>query len=125
MVFHWKGINDISGVTYALQISKNENFASVILEQDGLKQNEFTVPEGELEAVTKENPYYWRVKAVDGASNESDWSETRSFSTGLMFTLPNGEPELTLSAWVTYLAGVGIILLIVLSFLIGRKTNSY
>ncbi|GAH79878.1 unnamed protein product, partial [marine sediment metagenome] len=40
-------------------------------------------PKGEkLDPTKKEEPYYWRVKAIDSASNESQWSAPGSFYVG-------------------------------------------
>jgi hypothetical protein len=123
--YDWKDVTDISGVTYILQISPNTQFDPVLFEEDNLTKSEYTMLKNEkLKSVTKENPYYWRVKAVDGASNESKWSETRAFSVGFVFTLPNGEPDLTAPAWVVYTALGAVILLAITSFVIGRKSFS-
>lgn len=120
--FDWKDVSDPSGVTYALQIAKDERFDAVFLEKEGIEDSEFAMPEKELEPVTKDHPYYWRVKAVDDASNESEWSEIRSFSTGFVLTLPNGEPELILSAWAVYGISTFFVLLVFFSFFVlGRR----
>ena len=121
VVFDWKDVSDTSGVTYRLQIARDEQFDSLFLEEE-LEDSEFTMTENELEPVTRDNPYYWRVKAVDGASNESEWSEIRPFSSGFVLTLPNGETELTLSAWRAYLAGLLVLSFAGLTFWLGRKT---
>ena len=120
--FNWEDVSDPSGVTYTLQISKNEQFTPVLAEADNLTESEYTIPQDkELKSVTRENPYYWRVKALDGASNASEWSETRPFSVGFVLTLPNGEPDLTVPAWAIYAALGAVILLAVLSFGMGTK----
>ena len=90
--FDWEDITDPSGVTYTLQVATKDNFAAsyIVLEKTGLTDSEYAVIEGEeLEPSSKEAPHYWRVKAVDGASNESEWSAVRSFYVGSSFTLPN------------------------------------
>ncbi len=120
--FDWKDVSDESGVTYTIQIAADELFSSVLFEEEGLEDSDFTLPEGELKSVTKENPYYWRVKAIDGASNVSKWSEARSFSLGFILSLPNGEPELILSAWWVYGLSIFIVAFIFIGFLLGRRT---
>lgn len=88
-------------------------------------KSEFVLVKDELKPVTKDNPYYWRVRAIDGASNEGEWSEVRAFSTGFLLTLPNGELELTLSAMVVYGISAFIAVIIILSFLLGRRSSPY
>ena len=123
--FDWKDVADPSGVTYTLQIARDERFDSVFFEKENLIDSELAMTEGELEPVTSDNPYYWRVKAVDGAYNESEWSEVRAFSTGFVLTLPNGETELILSAWWVYGIFALIVLIVFLSFVIGRKSAPF
>lgn len=125
VIFDWKDVADPSGVTYTIQIARDERFDSVFIEQAGLEDSEFTLPDKELEPATKDKPYYWRVKAIDGASNESAWSEIRSFAAGFVLTLPNGETEMFFSAWTVYLLVLMFILLVVISFWLGRKTSPY
>ena len=98
MNFSWKDVIDQSGVTYRLQVASDENFTNILLEKDVLLSSELILDKDDLKSVTSDNPYYWRVEAVDGASNESKWSETRSFSLGFVLTLPNGESNLNISA---------------------------
>ncbi len=77
----WQAVTDSSlPVVYSLQISPNQNFSTIMLEKAGLTESEYSMPEEEtLPAVREEVPYYWRVKATDGASNKSEWSATRLF----------------------------------------------
>ena len=76
--FNWEDVTDDSlPVTYTLQIATNADFtpASIVLEKEGLTDSDYTITEEErLEPTKKEAPYYWRVKAIDSASNESEWS---------------------------------------------------
>ena len=73
--FDWTDIEDPSGVTYTLQVALDADFTTIVLQREGLLDSEYTITEEEkLESTEKEPPYYWRVKAVDGASNESDWT---------------------------------------------------
>jgi len=84
--FEWEEVSDDSSpVVYTLQVAAGEGFtsASMVLVQEGLTSPEYTVTEAEkLAPRSEEEPYYWRVKAVDGASNESDWSEVGQFHVG-------------------------------------------
>ncbi|MFC1931487.1 IPT/TIG domain-containing protein [Chloroflexota bacterium] len=79
--FNWSDVTDPSKpVTYHLQVASDESFATIVLDREGLTDPEYTLTKGErLAAVKKEAPYYWRVKAIDSAANESKWSNPRSF----------------------------------------------
>ena len=118
--FDWEDVTDPSGVTYTLQIATDENFsvASIVLERTGLVQSEYTITEEErLQSVSEEAPYYWHVKAIDGASNESQWSGTGVFYVGFSFGL---------SQPIIYtIIGVGALVLILFAFWLGRKTAYY
>jgi len=120
--FGWEEVTDDSlPVTYTLQIA-TENFtsesfsqASMVLERTGITTSEYTLTkEDRLESVSKDAPYYWRVKAVDGASNGSEWSLPGTFHVGFSFGLSQG---------VIYtLIGIGALILFIFGFLLGRRT---
>jgi hypothetical protein len=113
-----KEVTDLSlPITYTLQVATEEDFSlgSLVLEKTGLTESEYTIiKEERLKSVSKETPYYWRVKAIDAASNESQWSGTGSFYVGFTFSMP--QPV------IYTLLGVGALLLGVLGFWLGRKT---
>ncbi|MFC2025422.1 IPT/TIG domain-containing protein [Chloroflexota bacterium] len=113
--FDWGDVSDPSGVTYTLQIAADAAFTTLVLEKRGLIASEYTLTEDEqLPTVKKEAPYYWRVKAIDGAFNESEWSAPRSFWVGFLFILHN---------WALYtLLVVGAGFFTYVGFLIGRRT---
>ncbi|MDP7415649.1 MAG: hypothetical protein QF906_02235 [Dehalococcoidales bacterium] len=85
--FDWQNVTDDSPpVTYHLQVARDEDFTSIVREKENLTDSEYALSGVErLTADEKETPYYWRVKATDGASNESQWSTPRLF---FMATLP-------------------------------------
>ncbi|MFC1916949.1 hypothetical protein ACFLX1_02330, partial [Chloroflexota bacterium] len=114
--FDWENVTDPSGVTYTLQIASDEDFNSLVREKTDLTDSEYTITKEErLESATKEAPYYWRVKAIDGTSNESGWSGTGSFYVGLSLAMPR---------WAIYsLFGIGALLLGLVGFWVGRKTS--
>jgi hypothetical protein len=119
--FDWEDVTDDSlPVTYALQVATDENFttASIVLEEKELNISEYTIAEDKkLEPVSQEAPYYWRVRATDGASNESGWTTPGSFYTGLAFGMPN---------WAIYALSVfGGLLLLFIGFWLGRRTALY
>ncbi|MFC1958491.1 IPT/TIG domain-containing protein [Chloroflexota bacterium] len=106
-------------VTYALQIATSDTFSedSIELEITGLTESEYTLAaEERLESVSKDTPYYWRVKATDAALNETDWTETGTFYVGFSWRL---------SQQVIYvLIGIGALLLgSGLGFWLGRKNS--
>lgn len=115
VLFDWEDVTDDSlPVTYFFQIATDENFTSVAFEAEGLTDSEYTLPEERLVPTKKEAPYYWRVRAVDGASNESEWSSPYSFYIGTSFSVPIG---------VTYtLIVLGVLGLGLLTFWLGRRT---
>ena len=102
--FDWEAVTDPSGVTYTLQIASHDQFShnSIVLEKVGLSASEYLLTEEEkLESTKKEAPYYWRVKAVDGAGNETT-SAVDSFDVGLSFS--------KLPAWAQVLIVSSIVL---------------
>lgn len=118
--FDWEDITDPSGVTYIIEVATDPAFSStyLVLQEKGLLASEFTVPtQKRLNAVTPEAPYYWRVRAVDLASNEGEWTEPAAFSVGFGMNLPQS---------VIYIIIVGAALLLaVFTFWLGRKTAYY
>jgi hypothetical protein len=77
----WADAPDPSGVTYTLQMDTSDRFSNLVLEKAGLTTPSYTLDE--TEALPR-GGYYWRVKAVDGASNESAWSTSVFLKSGLM-----------------------------------------
>jgi len=120
--FDWEDVDDPSQpVTYTLQLATDAEFteASILVEQEGLTDSEYTLTEEEaLESTTEETPYYWRVRAIDGASNTSDWTGAGTFFVGFVFEL---------TGWILYaLMGLGGILLFFIGLWVGRRgTASY
>lgn len=118
--FDWDIVTDPSGVTYSLQIATDADFSedSIVLEKTGLSQSEYTITKEErLKSVSKDSPYYWHVRAVDGASNEGPWSGTGTFYVGFQFRL---------SQPVIYaLFGIGALLFGILGFWLGRRTVAF
>ncbi len=111
VVFDWGTVEDLSApVTYTLQVASDGEFADVVLEKSGLSTTEYTPTSKEqLRASKDETAYYWRVKAVDAASNESGWSAVGSFRVVASFTMPS---------WAIYvLIGVAVV---IVGFLVYR-----
>jgi len=117
--FDWDDVTDDSlPVTYTLQVATDEDFtsSSIVLEKTGLTRSEYTIPvAGKLESTKKETPYYWRVKATDGASNDGGWSGAGSFYVGGF--------SFALADWLIYtLCGVGALLFGIIGFWIGKRS---
>ncbi len=117
IAFDWQDVTDPSGVTYTLQVAKDKNFTDIVLEEE-LTLSEYTMTETEdeaLESTKKDAPYWWRVKATDGAGNESGWTGAGSFHVGFAFAMPD---------WVIYLLiALGGLVLFVVGFFVGRRTG--
>ena len=73
--FVWENVYDFSGVTYTLQYSTDNAF-QIATTIENLFENTYTVAD---ENALSENTYYWRVRAVDGAGNVSNWLDNWQF----------------------------------------------
>ncbi|MFC1971103.1 IPT/TIG domain-containing protein [Chloroflexota bacterium] len=114
--FDWADVSSLSPpITYNLQLAADKAFTSILFEKEELVDSEYALADDEqLPTVKKENSYYWRVKAVDSAGNESEWSTQRSFYVGFVFEL---------AGWVLYtLMAIGGLILLFIVFLLGRRT---
>jgi hypothetical protein len=118
-IFNWTAVTDPRGVTYSLQIDDNADFSSTVLDKTGLTNNVYTLLDADALQL---GGYHWRVKAVDGAGNESDWSTEEFFivegavETPLLVSPPNGTitndntPTFTWSCSISGTPGVSFIL---------------
>jgi hypothetical protein len=97
VAFRWSTVDDPSGVYYVLEVSPSPDFAGTIIRKEGLTVTEYTL--SDAETLTKGN-YYWRVRAVDGAGNQSDWTNGQLFKVG------------GLDWWLILLIAVGVIVVI-------------
>ncbi len=69
VAFTWTDVDDPSGVTYTLEIADNLNFFPLAA---GMRKTDLTQPA--CIATLDPGTYYWRVKAIDGAGNEGQWT---------------------------------------------------
>ena len=118
--FDWGDVTDQSmPVTYSLQVANDESFNQIILEVTDLPTSEYTLPEGtNLPDTSEENPYYWRVRATDAASNAGDWSAPDSFHVG-GFSMPGGASLIHLW-WGLGATGAGF-----LGYYLGKRRAYY
>ncbi len=116
--FDWGNVTDPSGLTYTLQISQDQSFNSITLEKKGLTTSEYTLTEAEkLTSNKSDEPYYWRVRAVDRADNASGWTTPGSFNVGFSFSL---------QGWLLYVVcAIAAILFLGIGFLLGRRSAAY
>ncbi|MEW6141783.1 MAG: IPT/TIG domain-containing protein [Chloroflexota bacterium] len=108
VTFKWSEVQDPSGVSYTLHVSTDASFSTLAIKQEGLTKPEFTSGPLPLGA------YHWRVKAIDGADNASDWTPVMSVRVGIM----------PLWAFIAIAALVFAILGAVIFLLVGRKGRS-
>lgn len=79
--FRWADVTDPSGITYSLQINIVQDFSQPLLEKADLTTSNYTLTK---EEALPRGEYYWRVQAIDGASNASNWSQPYMVKSGLM-----------------------------------------
>ncbi len=121
MIFDWDEVTDESQpVTYQLQIATDKSFGlgSVVLDKTSIEGSSYTLSEIEEDKLTtQETPYYWRIKAVDAASNESEWTGAGGFYVAGPFKFPT---------WAIYVAAIGgAIVFFLLGLWVGRRTAFY
>jgi hypothetical protein len=110
VIFTWSEVSDPSGITYSLEIDNSLRFFPL---EPGKRKTGLSKPN----CVMRLEPgtYYWRVKAIDGAGNESEWSlSPYPFQVGLFSGL--------------YLAGGAVIFVIVFIFIVRaffRRVREY
>ncbi|MCK4723951.1 MAG: hypothetical protein KAT75_11635, partial [Dehalococcoidia bacterium] len=108
-------VDDPSGVTYTLQIASDADFTAIVLEKEDLTDSDYNLTGVEtLQPTVKEAPYYWRVKAIDGAFNESQWSTSRSF----YIVSATGFPDWAKITLIVF----GVLAAAFLAFWLGRRT---
>jgi len=116
--FEWSEVSDDSGVYYSLQIAASANFTSTeefvdpIFSVDGLVGTNYTL--NATEALPY-GTYYWIVQAVDGAENESGWTEAHSFRAGL----------LPLWAFIVIIVFIVLLIGVLVYFFVIRKRIRY
>lgn len=77
----WNAVTTATG--YTLEVSKNPDFSTLVIDNKTLTTNEFTVS-----GLEEDTSYYWRVRASNSAGN-SPYSLVRTFRTVKPITIPN------------------------------------
>jgi len=116
--FDWEDTSDLSSVTYTLVIAPDADLSDVLLTKEGLTNSEYTLSKEERLPISKEAPYYWRVRAVDDVSNVGEWSAPGSFYVGFSFFS-------AMPGWTKYsLMALGLVLLCFLCFWLGIRLEN-
>jgi len=113
--FDWEDVADPSGVSYDLQVASGVHFNDILLEKKGLPTSEYTLTDDEELAPAGSMAYYWRVKSVDGASNESGWSPI-----GLFYVSRSGT-AMTSIVWYIVYGVIGLVVLGLIFWLYRRR----
>ncbi|MFC1970942.1 IPT/TIG domain-containing protein [Chloroflexota bacterium] len=115
--FDWGNVTGSSlPITYRIQVSADPELTSLVLDKEGLTNSEYTLAEQEkLPSAEKEAPYYWRVRAIDRAGNESEWSIPQPFYVKSSFQLG---PRLLYA-----LVALGIVVVVFIGFLLRRRAT--
>jgi hypothetical protein len=80
--FKWSPISSPNGgITYILQIDTDPEFPAPILQKTNIPSAQYTLTKSEA---LPNGQYYWRVRAVDAASNQSDWTHPAILQSGVM-----------------------------------------
>ena len=75
----WAPVEDPSGVSYNIEMSTDPEFSSIYLEATGLTDPTYAISE---ELALPRGNYYWRVQAVDNASNIGPYSQVFEVNSG-------------------------------------------
>ena len=71
----WSDVTDNSGVRYQVQVDNDADFGSPVVDDGGLGTSSHT-----MSIDLAVGAYCWRVRALDGPGNASDWTEPWTFT---------------------------------------------
>lgn len=117
-LLEWVSVSDPSGVTYDLQVAADKDFKALLIDKHVISGVDYTFTPAESVILPRGGaPCYWRVRAVDGASNASDWTPSSSFYIGFSWV--------SIPAWVIYAAaGIGVLVLVGVYLYYKRRSNA-
>lgn len=79
LTFDWSDVSDPSGIDgYHIQLNRRPDFVCC---NDWVEV--WTSTSEHVNSVRFDGPYYWRVQTADRSGNLSEWSEVRTFNSGL------------------------------------------
>lgn len=116
--FKWSNVTDPSGiVSYDLEIYDGDNSAisiSAPIETVSLQGDTVAYALPGKYALSY-GSYYWKVRAIDGAGNEGNWAEAKSFHAGIL-------PQ-----WAAITIALGLLLVVILGvgMFIKRRMGYY
>lgn len=115
LLLDWEDVVDKSmPVSYALQLAQDERFSagSVFLDKAGLADSEYLIEASTMKLLRPRRSYYWRVRAVDSASNIGEWTRAAEIKIAPVSTMP---------AWLMYtLAVLGALFILFIWYMIRR-----
>lgn len=120
--FEWSKVTDASGIdSYELQISTNSTITAPVVSLSIPGENVTALDDTISYALPKEyalsgGTYYWRLRAVDAAANEGQWTIVQSFRAG---------GRLPLWGLIAIIALVGVLVAFLVYFYVIRPRRSY
>ncbi len=97
VTFKWEPVDDPSGVSYTVEVGTNPRVFPPVVSKENIAGNTWSVK-------LKPGTYYWRVRAVDGCGNMSDWESTYyAFHVGFF------------SGWVLVIVAVILLVIFILA----------
>jgi len=91
LTFNWEAVYDISQpLFYTFQVARTPDFVLPILEKSGFTFSRYELEDGGILLPNRKGTYYyWRIRAIDGASNIGQWSTPIAFRVKPVDILPN------------------------------------
>jgi hypothetical protein len=118
--FQWEAVTDPSGVFYVIEIADDARFTKPLISQGNIQQTSFDVADDQKIMPGRSEPYFWRVRAIDYASNQGNWSVVGTFYKG--YTV--GSIMSDMPGWTKFvLIALGVILFIFLIMFIWKSVR--
>jgi hypothetical protein len=118
--FQWEAVTDPSGVFYVIEIADDARFTKPLISQGNIQETSFDVADDQKIMPGRSEPYFWRVRAIDYASNQGNWSVVGTFYKG--YTV--GSIMSDMPGWTKFvLIALGIILFLFLIMFIWKSVR--